>query len=86
MCTADNPSFVVGDSASDPQIQLTALQVDNSALKINDGDKVPLVGRVSQGGVSTLLVFGVRVLNMDICGATLDTSLRDEIQSTASDR
>lgn len=64
----------VGDKAKDPELTVTVLGAAAPAVPIADGDMVPLIFP-PQGG--RVIFAGVRVRNVDPCGAVLTGALRD---------
>lgn len=78
----DDAGIVVGDLSADLTFSFSAVQSDDSIAAIAEGSDVPLVGRVSQGGVGTILMFGVRgATNLNACQAQLSVSITDEPSS-----
>lgn len=64
----------VGDERLDPEIEVTARSVDAKAVKVDEGDTIPLI-LPPQGG--RVIFVGVRATNINACGARLTGVLRD---------
>jgi hypothetical protein len=61
---------------------VTTYRDDDSIAEISEGDDVEIVGRFSQGGVSTIAMLGVKIRNVNICGLQLDASIKDDNDDT----
>jgi hypothetical protein len=64
----------IGDSSLDPEVEVTARDVDGAAQRVDEGGTVPLI-LPPQGG--RVIFVGVRATNMNACGARITGFLRD---------
>lgn len=70
---ADGPC-VVGDLAAAPELELVSLDDAFAQRPLADGDELALV-TPPQGG--KVVFVGMRIKNVDLCGATIQAALRD---------
>ncbi len=78
-CTklSESETFI-GDSTGDPAITLRTQDENGKNIDLKDGDPLLIQGKLSQGGLATLLMAGVEIQNMDACALQLSASLKDE--------
>ncbi len=68
------PCGVVGDPSLPAELQVVYQTVDGTAAPLDDGAELRLVDP-PQGG--KILLVGVRVTNVDLCGATIQVAMKD---------
>src|SRR5687767_14346260 len=71
---SDSGICVVGDLSAEPEVELVYRTVGGTMEALGDGTAVPLQ-TPPQGG--KVIYVGVRVKNVDLCGASLQAAVRD---------